>query len=254
MYLRQKPIIGVFGSNAPKTSIENKLAWAIGTEIMKRGAILLTGSNGNLSKKDKVKDVAAAGAAASVLKGAEGAWIGVDPETKGDTAAFSTGDRCCIIGTKLGNKRNYLEAALCDVAIAFKGKEGTTSEVTFCLALNKSVVLIGDWQEFPLHGNNKAKTIGELLNQTYKRVQLNSPPYDLNKLLDRTTIKTALENSSMVHARNQFPDEEDVDSFAQTMVDLAVSYFNQPIGAFPDALTGHDEVKQHYQDWLSSLD
>jgi uncharacterized protein (TIGR00725 family) len=249
-----RPIIGVFGSDAPKESIENILARAIGAEIVKRGDILLTGSNGDPGKEDKVKEVAIAGAKEAVLEGAEGAWIGVDPKTKSGVPTYTKGDHSFIIGTKLGDQRNYLEAALCDVAIALKGRDGTTSEVTFCLALNKPVVLIGDWQEFPRDEDNKAIDIDTLLRKTYNRVKLSSSPNDFEKLLQCNIIRATLEKSNLVHTRHRFPDEKDVGSFTQTIVDLAVSYFNQPTGAFPDALTGYDEIKRRYQDWLRSLD
>ncbi len=251
MYLRQRPIIGVFGTNAAVGSIENNLARAIGYKIVKQGEILLTGSNGNLGNEDKVKDAAIAGAKTALEESAEGAWIGV---AKRGGPNYTREQSSFVVWTDLKDNRNYLEASLCDVAIALKGGDGTTSEVTFCLALDKPVVLVGDWQEFPLDENNRAKTIDTLLEKTYKRVKLSSTPDEFEKLLHRNTIKANLETSHMVHKRHPFPDKKDIDNVAQTIVDVAISYFNQPTGAFPEALTGYDEIKQRYQDWLSSLD
>lgn len=48
-----------------------------------------------------------------------------------------------VLRPRIGHRRNYVEAHLCDVAVAFDGAPGTTSEVAFRLALGRPVVLVG---------------------------------------------------------------------------------------------------------------
>ena len=103
--------------------------------------ILLTGGAG--PGDDSVKDTAIAGA-----REAEGAWVGV---LQGDEAPPDGGaqsPRHHVIPTGLRHRRNFLEALMCDAAIAFVGGPGTRSEVACAFALQRPVALVGqDWRK-----------------------------------------------------------------------------------------------------------
>jgi hypothetical protein len=67
------------------------------------------------------------------------------------TASPSHG-RGFLLKTKYQDERNYVNALLCDSAIALKGGAGTDSEVAFCLVLGRPVVLFGPgWIELERH-------------------------------------------------------------------------------------------------------
>jgi predicted Rossmann-fold nucleotide-binding protein len=129
-------IIAVFGPSGP-----NKLsvtASSLGEQIA-TSDILLTGGTGILDKS--VKEQAIVGAERAIEAGSAGRWIGV-PKAGNRTASPSHG-RGFLLRTEYRNERNYINALLCDSAIALKGGPGTDSEVAFCLVLGRPVVLLG---------------------------------------------------------------------------------------------------------------
>jgi hypothetical protein len=67
------------------------------------------------------------------IVGAESDRVGVDE--RGDEL---------VLSPALGDGRNYVNAALCDVAVALPGGHGTDSEVAFALALGRPVLLVGE--------------------------------------------------------------------------------------------------------------
>ncbi|WP_353646191.1 hypothetical protein [Mesorhizobium sp. WSM2239] len=131
------PIVAVFGS---KKFVSH--ARSIGEKVSNADAILLTGGDG-------VDDGSVKNAAIKGAKTAGGRWIGVhrhayndgsrDPSLKEEKAGL-------ILEPGLGHRRNYLEACLCDVAIALKGGKGTVSEIFACVFLRKPVILVA-WDD-----------------------------------------------------------------------------------------------------------
>jgi hypothetical protein len=106
--------------------------------------ILLTGGTG--IPDESVKEQAIVGAEGAIGAGSTGRWLGV-PKAGKRTASLSQG-RGFLLKTEYRNERNYINALLCDSAIALKGGPGTDSEVAFCLALGRPVVLFGpDWND-----------------------------------------------------------------------------------------------------------
>lgn len=153
-------IIAVFGGNDESTL---EPAEHVGHEIGRQGCILLTG--GTDSAGAAVKEKAIAG-----VKTAPGArWIGVG-RSKEIGPAVRSQERI-ILCPGYEHKRNYVEAHLCDAAVAFRGGDGTASEVTFCLALGRPVILVGEgWQtEYPLA--QREGMLRNLREQTVKRMQ-----------------------------------------------------------------------------------
>ena len=134
-------IIAVFGPSGPNAL--SGAASSLGKQIATND-ILLTGGTGIPDKS--VKEQAIVGAELAIGAGSAGRWIGV-PKAGNRTASPSHG-RGFILRTEYRNERNYVNALLCDSAIALKGGPGTDSEVAFCLVLGRPVVLFGpDWSD-----------------------------------------------------------------------------------------------------------
>lgn len=129
-------IIAVFGPSGP--NVLSVTASSLGEQIAAND-ILLTGGTGIPDRS--VKEQAIFGAERAVGTGAAGRWIGV-PKAGNRTASPSHG-RGFLLKTEYRNERNYINALLCDSAIALKGGPGTDSEVAFCLVLGRPVVLFG---------------------------------------------------------------------------------------------------------------
>ena len=96
-------------------------------------------------------------------------WIGVD--RSGKVAAVEQGSGLRI-STDLDHKRNYLEAALCDIAVCLSGGDGTVSEATFALALGRPVAFWGDDWSDKLHfgGPKQPLAVEWMIERTMKRV------------------------------------------------------------------------------------
>jgi predicted Rossmann-fold nucleotide-binding protein len=154
------PIVAVFGS---KENLE--IAEALGEAVARSGATLLTG--GNTPNGDYVKNKAIAGA-----ESVHGRWIGVHRHDCLRAPSYQEAKASLILEPGLGHRRNFLEACLCDVAIALEGGKGTISEVSACNFLRKPVVLI-DWNS-EINVNlkwlydDKCKPNIEALDQTIK--------------------------------------------------------------------------------------
>lgn len=149
MKTRSTPIIAVFGSDERVTYLS---AEPLGKEIVEAGLILLTGSGGKVND-ETVKDRAMRGALAVEKRGGRAPRVGVLGKEEPDVF-FKRVDGSLMVRMSLGyeNRRNFVEACMCDAAIAFQGGDGTKSEVAFALALGRPVLLVGKkWKaEFPV--------------------------------------------------------------------------------------------------------
>lgn len=131
-------VFGPSGSNALSVT-----ASSLGEQIATND-ILLTGGTGIPDKS--VKEQAIVGAERAIGAGPAGRWIGV-PKA-GNRTASPSHRRGFLLKTEYRNERNYINALLCDSAIALKGGPGTDSEIAFCLVLGRPVVLFGpDWND-----------------------------------------------------------------------------------------------------------
>jgi predicted Rossmann-fold nucleotide-binding protein len=134
-------IIAVFGPSGPNTL--SVTASSLGEQIA-AGNILLTGGTG--IPDQSVKEQAIAGAERAIGAGAAGRWIGI-PKSGNPTVSPSP-SHGFLVNTGYRNERNYINALLCDSAIALKGGPGTDSEVAFCLVLGRPVILFGpEWND-----------------------------------------------------------------------------------------------------------
>jgi predicted Rossmann-fold nucleotide-binding protein len=134
------PVIAVFGGAKDEPTLD--AAEQVGYEIGRRHAILLTG--GDDQTATDLKGRVLTGAVRARQHGASAPWVGVI-RTKLASDPVPAADGLSLVLAPGGDHlRNYAEAELCDAAIAFAGGPGTTSEVVFCLALGKRLVLVGD--------------------------------------------------------------------------------------------------------------
>jgi hypothetical protein len=142
-------VIGVFGSNTTKPGevkdAELAAVELLAAEINRAGALLLTGAepkeNQYEERPDTVKDVAVyalrnSGAGPSAI------WVGV---ARKDHAQVSRDHRTrgVVVTPGWDHRRNFVEACLCDAAIAVGGNSpGTASEALFCLYLGRPLTLV----------------------------------------------------------------------------------------------------------------
>lgn len=183
----EAPIIAVFGPSSDATPEDGAIAMALGSAIAGRGWILLSGGQGDHPGQSctAVKDCAIAGAEKVDGEYSSVRWIGV---VKPDDADGPQEPRPSVSGHGLvltpgyGHKRNFVEARLCDGAIAIAGGEGTKSEVAFCLTLGRPLLLVGPaWGELPLLSEEqRAGSLTKLNNAVKNRVKKKSPasPWD----------------------------------------------------------------------------
>jgi uncharacterized protein (TIGR00725 family) len=129
--MQRKVRVSVIGPSEA-TAQTLALAEQVGSEIAKRGAILVCGGLGG------VMEAAARGA-----KQAGGLTIGILPGTDAwDANPFIDAP----IVTGLGEARNVIVVRSADVVIAIGGAFGTLSELAFALKLGVPVVGLGTWQ------------------------------------------------------------------------------------------------------------
>lgn len=127
------PVIGVFGSGAPLPGEPGyELAREIGRGVAGRGGILLCGGRGGAME-----------GAARGAREAGGATVGILP---GGPGSRGNPYLDLVLPTGLGDARNYVNAAACDVAIALPGGAGTLSEVALALKLGRPLVCCRAWR------------------------------------------------------------------------------------------------------------
>jgi hypothetical protein len=132
---RAKRIIAVFGGHEVGDAVL-ECARALGAAIAAEREILLTGGSGPSTQHPcTVKNQAIDGAIPN-------AWVGVEGIDRVERWCRS-GDRgISVTLPELGARRNYLEALMCDGAVALEG--GTRSEVASVLSLRRPVALVGE--------------------------------------------------------------------------------------------------------------
>ena len=131
------PVIAVFGSNPRGKQPKTAAAW-LGRAVNQAGAVVLTGGTG--PEDTGIKGAAIAGAEGS----GDPTWIGV-ARSDVPTAPVDQGPHAVVLTPGWGHRRNFVEACLCDAAIALGATTpGTASEALFCLYLGRPVVVLGD--------------------------------------------------------------------------------------------------------------
>lgn len=238
---RKRPIVAVFGGN-DKILIKRcnliERAKALGAEIASRRLIVLTGGTGPADK----------GVKGAAIDGAKGSpWIGVDQTGTVRTSEQDTG---IVISTDLGHKRNYLEASLCDAAICLEGGEGTVSEATFALALQRPVAFWGDdWRhELHLSGDEHATTVKSMVTQTFNRV--GETPTGKPRF-DALVSKKALDDGLSSLPPFMFFTTNTAASAVLDWITRTLSTIGSGLGGSFPPIDGYDETIRRYGVWLS---
>lgn len=128
--VKRKTIIGVIGSSSCSSSI-SEIAYLVGKEIARKGAILICGGLGGVME-----------AACKGAKEEKGITIGVLP---GNDKKNANPYVDIPIITGIGEARNIIIVRSSDAVIAIAGKYGTLSELAFALRFDVPVVGIATW-------------------------------------------------------------------------------------------------------------
>jgi hypothetical protein len=157
-------------------------------------------------------------------------------------------DSQVILEPNLGHGRNYLNAAMCDVAVGFPGGHGTDSEVAFALALGRPVVLVGEeWDtSFPPGEDRPARDA--LVASARKRVT-GTGRTALDVLVDRAYADVLVRPVRVERLGLDHPAGE----VAATARNLA-----RAVGLRGDVPTLSDrpdltELAKQYRDWLAGF-
>jgi len=234
--IRARAIIAVFGGDdRDAVAIAKKM----GGIIAQKGHILLTG--GTRAGTDSVKHSAIDGVGSSP-------WVGVD---RAKTIDASESDGGFIIQTDLDHKRNYVEACLCDAAIGLKGGDGTLSEVTFALSLQRPVALLGDhWKhDWFLDAPNRLKTLSSMVDRAFSRVgkQPSGKP-SLDAVFNERVIRDGLNQLPPYNYLTATNTPEDAVDWI--IGSLYASGDKRLAGAFP-FIEGYERVAAQYDEWLT---
>lgn len=145
------PVVAVFGSNTTEPPAlklaELRAASLLGAAINRAGGILLTGAappaDGYPPLPGTVKDAAVHGAErAAAIESAT--WVGV-ARTTSPGAPQRRGLRSFVVMPGGKDRRNLVEALICDAAIAIGcATAGTASEALFSLFVGRKVIVLSD--------------------------------------------------------------------------------------------------------------
>ena len=135
----ERAVIAIFGANDPAEG-ELPAARALGEEVARLGAVLLTGGDG--SDRGTVKDAALVAADAVGTADAPATWVGVRNREQAAPPVWSR-PQAMVVTPGWGHRRNFVEACLCDAAIVIGASSpGAASEALFCLYLGRPVVVV----------------------------------------------------------------------------------------------------------------
>jgi len=142
--MKRPPAIAVIGAGDAPAAVR-ELAFAIGEEVARAGALLICGGLGG------VMEAAARGA-----RERGGHTVGILPGYNTDTAnpyiEFP-------IATGMGEARNAAVVGSADAVIALAGEGGTLAEIGFALKLGRPIVALSAWNE--LAGLHRASSPAE---------------------------------------------------------------------------------------------
>lgn len=139
--MKRHQVVAVIGAgDAPRTV--RKLAFELGREIARRGAVLINGG------RTGVMESAAAGA-----RQTGGHTIGILP---GYDRRAANHHIEFAIATGIGEARNAVIVASADAVIALAGEGGTLAEIGFAKKFGKPIVALDSWLE--IDGLHRADT------------------------------------------------------------------------------------------------
>ena len=126
------PYVAVVGAGGDAAAELLALAEAVGTELARRGAVVVTGGLGGVMEAACRGARAAGGTTLGILPGPD--RIAANPFV--DVA----------VATGMGELRNGLVVRCADAVVAVGGEYGTLSEIALALKAGKPVVGLATWQ------------------------------------------------------------------------------------------------------------
>jgi predicted Rossmann-fold nucleotide-binding protein len=235
--IRSKRVIAVFGGSGKPPREVLDCAEKLGSVITARGHLLLTGGTG--PGKDSVKAVAITGAGPAP-------WVGVAQDGPIRACEEHGG---LVIRTGLGDKRNYLEACICDAAVALPGRDGTVSEVTSSLSLSRPVAFVGnEWREKVDLDANRPAALKKMVQATRTR---------FGSAAGNDTIDPLVAEDALMRALDQLPDYR---YFELCEAEPVVQWIESVVpGPAPFAgelrpIPGLEGVARDYERWLRQRD
>jgi len=153
--VKRKTVIGVIGSSSCSSSV-SEIAYIVGKEIARKGAILICGGLGGVME-----------AACKGVKEEGGTTIGVLP---GDSKGKANPYVDIPITTGMGEARNIIIVRSSDAVIAIAGKYGTLSELAFALRFDVPIVGIATWNiDIPILRAKNPKQAVDMLFSAIKK-------------------------------------------------------------------------------------
>jgi len=120
-------VCGSDGDDVHLSSVALEVAEQVGRGIAQRGGVLVCGGRGGVMQ-----------AACKGAKEMKGVTVGLLPDSKDEANEFVG----IPLSTGLGMRRNFLVVSAADAVIAFGGRWGTLSEISFAMIFGKPVVLV----------------------------------------------------------------------------------------------------------------
>jgi uncharacterized protein (TIGR00725 family) len=149
--MKRRCVVAVIGAGDAPPAI-CKIAFELGREIAKRGAVLVNGGRAG------VMEFAAAGA-----RKEGGHTIGILP---GYDRSAANRHIEFAIATGIGEARNAVIVATADAVIALPGEGGTLAEIGFAKKFGKPIVALDSWPE--IEGLRRAETPVEAVSLALK--------------------------------------------------------------------------------------
>jgi uncharacterized protein (TIGR00725 family) len=149
--MKRRKVVAVIGAgDAPRAVCQ--LAYALGREIARSGAVLLNGG------RTGVMESAAAGA-----RKAGGHTIGILP---GYDRRAANPHIEFAIATGIGEARNAVIVASADAVVALAGEGGTLAEIGFAKKFGKPIVALDAWRE--IEGLSRADNAADAVAMALK--------------------------------------------------------------------------------------
>ena len=209
---------------------------------------MLTGGDG--SAGTAVRDRAITGAMRARQDGYDAAWVGV-VRTPLPGATDAT-ESSIILRPGYEHKRNYVEAHLCDAAIALPGRVGTPSEVAFCLVLRRPLVLVGPiWEaHYGLSAENRTAALVQFRDDTMTQMSSREQKSPLDTTI--SAVYRSLTEGLVLPPVKYLPLPEETG--AGSIIECALDLVDR--AALPGAIPAIPEFKtmaREYTNWLTRL-
>ena len=163
--MKRQQVVAVIGAGDDAPAAVCKLAFAVGREIARRGAVL--------------DERRAHGRDGIVRRPVRARKAGIRSESCRATIATAANRHIeFAIATGIGEARNAVIVASADAVIALAGEGGTLAEIGFAKKFGKPIVALDSWPE--IEGLNRADTPAEAVALALKLAALELATEKLN--------------------------------------------------------------------------